>query len=187
MSGDLAPQAKRRVLLKAGAALACAPRLTAATSDQELLAATGPDWAVWNGGITPPLVLPDLQGRPHALSDWRGQVLIVNFWASWCEPCRAEIPAMAALVERHQADGLQLLAVNVGESPQKIAAFLEKFPMPATVLHDRNSTALKAWQVAGMPGNFLVDRYGVLRYWHLGALDWDRAEVGAAVNRLLRE
>lgn len=186
MRTAVARQEKRRALLKAGAALACAPAWAGAVGDQALQAATGPNWAHWQGA-TPALILPDLQGRLHTLTDWRGQVLIVSFWASWCEPCRAELPAMTALIERHRSDGLHMLAVNVGESPQKIATFLEKWPMPATVLHDRNSAALKPWQVLGMPGNFLLDRYGVLRYWHLGALDWEQPQVGAVVQNLLRE
>lgn len=175
----------RRQLLQASLALSCAPLPSLAASDDALKQATGPDWAPWMGP-TPPLALPDMGGRTRNLNQFRGNVVIVSFWATWCEPCRAEIPAMSAMAKRHREEGLRLIAVNVGESAQKISAFVAKLPVAGVVLQDRNSTTSKQWDVAGMPGNFLVDRSGTLRFWHLGALDWHAPGINSTVTKLLR-
>ncbi|OZI40507.1 thiol-disulfide oxidoreductase [Bordetella genomosp. 1] len=173
------------------AALAAALSATRAhaegVSDDALRRATGPDWAPWRGGATPALDLPALDGAAHTLAQARGQVVLLSFWASWCEPCRDEFPEMAALVRAQAGRGLRLWAVNHGESRPRIDAFLARFPLPDTVLHDRNGTAARDWRVLGMPANYLVDRKGRLRYWHLGALDWRRPAVVAAVTSLLDE
>lgn len=178
----------RRTLLKAGLAGLAAPALAAPPSppkDVDLKAASGPGWAAWRGGPTPSLDLPDLEGHPRGLDEFIGQVVIVNFWATWCEPCREEIPAMSALAEKYDEDGLSLVAVNNAESREKIAAFLEKLPISGLVLHDRNGSAAREWRVLGMPANFLVDREGAIRYWHLGALDWTQPAILKPVMTLL--
>jgi thiol-disulfide isomerase/thioredoxin len=180
----------RRRLLQAGLAGAAAPVLhaaraaplaqsAAAVSAEEtaLRAATGPGWAAWQGGPAPALNLPDLQGRPHSLDEFRGHVTLVTFWATWCAPCRQEIPVMSALADRYRDEGLRLVAVNDAEAPERIAAFLAKLPIGGLVLHDRNGTAMRDWHVMGMPANFVVDRGGKIRLWHLGKLDWTEPVV----------
>jgi thiol-disulfide isomerase/thioredoxin len=175
----------RRRLLQTGLSLAALPGWAHAANEAPLKTATGPDWAAWTGP-TPPLVLPDLGGREQKLSAWRGSVVIVSFWATWCEPCRDEIPLLSTMAKRHREEGLRLVAVNVGEPPAKISAFLKKTPVTGTVLHDRNSTASKKWEAAALPANYLVDRAGTIRYWHLGELDWKSHSVGGVVTRMLR-
>ena len=175
---------RRRLLQRAGAALLGASPVLASTAESALKDATGPNWARWHGE-TPPFSLPDLDGRHHTLADFAGQVVIVNFWASWCEPCREEIPAMSALARQHGAKGLRVLAINYAESRQKVEAFLERWPVEGIVLLDRNGVAPKPWKVAGMPANYLVDRRGVVRYWHLGALDWTQDRITDPVLKLL--
>lgn len=187
----------RRRWLQAGLAGAAAPVLlaaraappmqsTAAVSAEEaaLRAATGPGWAAWQGGSTPALDLPDLQGRPRSLDGFRGNVTIVTFWATWCAPCRQEIPILSALADRYRGKGLRLIAVNDAEAPERIGAFLAKLPIGGLVLHDRNGTAMRDWHVVGMPANFVVDRGGNIRLWHLGKLDWTEAVV-SGVTALL--
>jgi len=196
----------RRRLLQTGLSLAALPAWAGAANDATnsaknsaagnaangavnnaaaLKAATGPDWVAWTGS-TPPLVLPDMGGREQKLSAWRGSVVIVSFWATWCEPCRDELPVLSTMAKRHREEGLRLVAVNVGEAPAKISAFLKKTPINGTVLHDRNSAASKKWDAAALPANFLVDRVGAIRYWHLGELDWKSHTVGGVVTRMLR-
>ena len=104
---------------------------------------------------------------------------MLSFWATWCDPCRDEIPLMSAMARRHREEGLRLVAVNVGESLAKVSTFLAKWPVAGTVLHDRNSAAAKAWNAVGLPANYLIDRGGAARQWHLGELDWkaDRVSV----------
>lgn len=175
----------RRLLLQSALSLAALPHWARAANDSALKTATGPDWTPWTAP-TPPLILPDLSGREQKLSSWRGNVVIVSFWATWCDPCRDEIPIMSTMAKRHREEGLRLIAVNVGESPAKISAFLKKWPVAGTVLHDRNSIASKKWEAVGLPANYLVDRAGIVRYWHLGELDWKSNSVGGVVTRTLR-
>ncbi|CAB3660006.1 TlpA disulfide reductase family protein [Achromobacter pestifer] len=175
----------RRRLLQSGLSLAALPAWTRAASDSALKTATGPDWAPWTAP-TPALALPDLGGREHKLSAWRGNVVIVSFWATWCDPCRDEIPLMSAMAKRHREEGLRLVAVNVGEALGKVSTFLAKWPVAGTVLHDRNSAASKKWEAIGLPANYLVDRGGSIRYWHLGELDWQSDRVTGVVTRMLR-
>ncbi|CAB5515328.1 Thiol-disulfide oxidoreductase ResA [Achromobacter anxifer] len=175
----------RRLLLQSGLSLAALPWCARAASDDALKVATGPDWAAWTAA-TPPLALPDLAGRERKLSAWRGNVVIVSFWATTCDPCRDEIPLMSAMAKRHREEGLRLVAVNVGDSAAKISAFLAKWPVAGAVLHDRNSSALKAWDAVGLPANYLVDRGGSVRYWHLGQLDWKSDRVSGVVTGMLR-
>lgn len=175
----------RRRLLQTGLSLAALPRWADAANDAPAKAATGPDWVAWTGP-TPPLVLPDLGGRERKLSAWRGSVVIVSFWATWCEPCRDELPILSTMAKRHREEGLCLIAVNVGEPPARISAFLKKTPVTGTVLHDRNSAASKKWDAAALPANYLVDRGGTVRHWHLGELDWKSHAVGGVVTRMLR-
>lgn len=187
----------RRRLLQAGLAGAAAPVLhaaraaapaqnAAAVSAEEaaLRAATGPGWATWRGGPTPALDLPDMQGRLHGLDEFRGSVTIVTFWATWCAPCRQEIPVMSALADRYRDKDLRLIAVNDAEAPERIDAFLARLPINGLVLHDRNGTAMRAWHVVGMPANFVLDRGGRIRLWHLGQLDWTEAVVDGATALL---
>ena len=171
----------RRHFLQSGLALAALPLAARAASDDALRSATGPDWAAWTSP-TPPLILPDLSGREHKLSAWRGSVVMLSFWATWCDPCRDEIPLMSAIARRHREEGLRLVAVNVGESLAKVSTFLAKWPVAGTVLHDRNSAAAKAWNAVGLPANYLIDRGGAARQWHLGELDWKADRVSGVVT-----
>lgn len=174
----------RRRLLQSGLSLAALP-LRPLAANEPVLKATGPDWAPWTAS-TPPLILPDLSGRQQNLSAWRGSVVIVSFWATWCEPCRDALPIMSTMAKRHREEGLRLIAVNVGEPLSKVSAFLKKSPVTGTVLHDRNSAASKKWDALGLPANYLVDRGGSLRHWHLGVLDWKSDKVAGVVTRMLR-
>lgn len=179
---------QRRAWLKAAAgasALAASRSMWAATpAETALKAATGPDWGRWQGA-TPSLSLPDLQGRTHTLDAARGRVIVLSFWASWCEPCRDEFPAMSALAAQWHERGFEIWAVNRAESRARIDEFLARWPIRATVLHDRNGTAARDWQAVAMPANYLIDRSGQVRHWHLGALDWTRPAVLAEVEQLL--
>ena len=175
----------RRRILQSGLSLLALPVWARAADGADLTAATGPQWASWTIA-TPPLILPDLSGRVQKLSAWRGSVVIVSFWATWCEPCREAIPLMSAMAKRHREEGLRLIAVNVGEPQAKVSAFLAKSSVAGTVLHDRNSVASKKWDALALPANYLVDRTGAVKYWHLGALDWKSERVTSVVTRLLR-
>jgi thiol-disulfide isomerase/thioredoxin len=133
----------------------------------------------------PPLVLPDLEGRQHRLADYRGQVVLVNFWTTWCPPCVKEIPALQRLKVRMRDRPFTILAVNVADSRALSLAYLARFSADFTVLLDEAGTTVKPWKVYVFPTSFLVDAEGRIRSAIVGALDWDAQETLAAIETLM--
>ena len=148
--------------------------------------AHGADLRPWTGGATPPLALEDLEGRTHDLADYRGKVVLVNFWATWCEPCRAEMPSMERLSARLAAQPFAVLGVNMAEPLSRIEKFTAMVPVGFTLLRDRDGATAKAWRARVLPASFLVDRDGRVRYFAYGELDWTSEAVLARVRELLR-
>jgi thiol-disulfide isomerase/thioredoxin len=139
--------------------------------------------------IAPGFRLPDLSGRHHAASDWQGKVLVVNFWASWCEPCRREIPAFAALQQRYRADGLQVVGIALDDAA-KIAEFLRSAGIdpgyPQLMAPGGAGIELAtAWgnAVGVLPYTVFVDREGRIAHAHFGELTLEAA--AARVQPLL--
>jgi len=114
--------------------------------------------------------LNDLQGNPVLLSDFRGKSVMVNFWAVWCGPCRYEIPAMVQLHRELQGQGFEILAVNVGDSPDKAASFAEQYGITFPVLLDRSAKVAVAYSVNAIPTSVFVDGSGIVRAVRVGAL-----------------
>ncbi len=141
----------------------------------------------WSGKPTPPLALRDLAGKPVDLHAMQGRVVLVNFWATWCEPCIAEMPSIARLRTKLAGKPFDVLAVNYGESPQKVEAFLRKEKLDLAVLLDPDEKAADAWGAKGLPMSFLVDARGEVRYWVFGERDWTDAASTKAVDRLVSE
>ena len=135
----------------------------------------------------PDIVLDDLEGKRHRLSSYRGKVVLINFWATWCPPCVKEIPSLAELNETMAEAGFRLLAINVGEAEEAITRFLRDKPSGFPVLLDRDGEALKSWKVYAYPSNYLLDRQGRVRYAYYGALDWMAPEVVAVIEKLVAE
>ena len=135
----------------------------------------------------PALELPDTRDARRSLEDHRGNVVLVNFWASWCPPCLVEIPSMARLAQQLGNKGLVVLAVNVGESEFKAARALDMLGFTQPSLLDGSGHAAKAWGVTIYPTSFLVDSEGRIRFRALGPLEWDDPEVIEAVEALIAE
>jgi cytochrome c biogenesis protein CcmG, thiol:disulfide interchange protein DsbE len=138
----------------------------------------------------PALELRDMAGKVHRLSDYRGKVVLINFWATWCEPCRDEMPSLQKLRQRmeSQAKGsFVVLALNHAENDIRVGTFLRQYPLDFPVLLDPFSEAWRAFKPGLLPASFLVGRDGRLRYRVLGELDWTGAEAQAVVARLLKE
>ena len=158
----------------------------AALSPGSSWAAKGSALRLWTGGRTPALALNDAQRKPHTLADYRGKVVVLNFWATWCEPCRDEMPALQRLQEKLGNEGLVVLTVDVGDSEEKAAAFFEQAKLSLPVLFDKDwSTARLLWKIRLLPATFIIDRRGAIRYSVLGEADWDDPQHAAAIRRLL--
>ena len=138
-----------------------------------------------NAKPTPPLALMDVEGKGWNLAALKGQVVALNFWASWCEPCRGEMPSLELLQTRHEKQGLTILAVNYKEAVPAIKRFLEVLPFSLPILLDRDGEAASAWTPRVFPTTVLIDRTGVARASVLGELDWMGREAGALVEPLL--
>ena len=139
----------------------------------------------WKDVKTPPLALRDLTGRQHALADYRGKVVLVNFWATWCEPCREEMPSMQRLKERFAGERFTVLAVNYGEADTRASEFLKRSSLDLTVLLDPSQDASRAWRVRVLPASFLVGPDGRARYAVIGEIDWMSRAAIETVRRLL--
>ena len=140
----------------------------------------------WKGGATPPLELADLEGKRHRLADYRGKVVLVNFWATWCVPCREEMPSIERLRASLEGRPFAVLAVNLAEPQSRIQAFLEKVPVRFTVLLDSDTKTAKAWQAKLLPATYIIGPDGAIRYRHLGELDWSKPEVREAIVGLIK-
>ncbi len=139
----------------------------------------------WTGGRTPALELEDVKGKPHRLADYAGKVVLLNFWATWCEPCREEMPSMEALRAQLQDRPFVILAVNVGEGPRATSAFGEKMGLNFPLLLDRDTKTTRGWGARILPASFVLGADGRIRYSYLGALDWSDPQIKAAIERLL--
>jgi thiol-disulfide isomerase/thioredoxin len=140
----------------------------------------------WSGGATPALALSDLEGRAHRLVDYRGKVVLVNFWATWCVPCRDEMPSIERLRASLEGRPFVVLAVNLAEPESRIRKFLQAVPVGFPVLLDRDTQTARAWQAKLLPATYIVGPDGAIRYRHLGELDWSSPEIRDAILALLR-
>ena len=139
----------------------------------------------WSGGRAPALGLADVDGKAHRLADYRGQVVLVNFWATWCGPCRAEMPSIERLRQSMQGRPFSVLAVNVGESQRVARDYADKLPVQFTILLDRDTRAAKAWGARILPASYLIGPDGGIRYSYFGDLDWSSGEVRASIEALM--
>lgn len=119
-------------------------------------------------GIAPDFTLKSNGGNNLRLSDYRGEVVLINFWASWCGPCRQEMPLLDELHNRYKSLGFTVLAVNVEENPGKAHKLIEDMQPGFPVLFDTTSAVSTRYDVVAMPSTVLVDRNGNMRYLHKG-------------------
>lgn len=134
----------------------------------------------------PKLELTDLDGKVHRLTDYRGQAVLVNFWATWCVPCREEMPSLERLRASLEGRRFVVLAVNLAEPETRIRRFLESVPVGFPILLDREAGAAKTWQAKVLPATYIVGPDGAIRYRHFGELDWSKPEVRDAILALLK-
>ena len=134
----------------------------------------------------PPLDLHALDGQPLSLASLRGKVVLVNFWATWCEPCVEEMPSLQRLRERLAQRPFEILAVNHQEGRPRIRAFLDKVPVAFPIVRDTDGGVARAWKVRIFPSSFVVDSKSNVRLQLIGSIDWSTAAVMTQLEPLLR-
>ena len=149
-------------------------------------ASPGYDVLPWPSGRAAPAIPPlDTAGHSWSLQALRGKAVMINFWASWCEPCRAEMPALQTLAAREKSH-LAVLTINLKESPEAIARFVQSSGLVLPVLRDPQGDVARAWSIKIYPSTVLLDRDGTPRSIVRGALDWAGAEGDALWRPLLQ-
>jgi len=134
---------------------------------------------------TPALALEDLGREVHTLQDYRGKVVLVNFWTSWCAPCIVEMPSLERLQKAMTGKPFAILAVNVGETQGKVWNFASKFKLTFPLLLDNDGQTASDWQVDFYPTSYLVDGQGGVRYVAYGPRNWDTPEMIQAIEAMI--
>lgn len=121
------------------------------------------------GAPAPPFTTLTASGQPFALADLRGQTVLLNFWATWCEPCKAEMPELEALSRAEQNQGLKIIGVNLGESPAQIQAWVNTYDLTFEQVIDPNGAIAALYFLRGQPSTYLIDENGIIRQIIYGA------------------
>ncbi len=145
-----------------------------------------PAGRVVEGDLAPDFSLADMAGVEQSLP--KGKVVLLNFWATWCPPCRDEMPSMIELHKRLQNQGLAIVGASVDTDFSKLDAFVREYSIPFQVLKDpERSVSLLLYGVSHYPESFLIDRAGKVRFHLIGAVNWTEPTVLKAINSLLAE
>jgi len=124
----------------------------------------------------PELRLTDLQGRPVSLSDYRGRVVLVNNWATWCPPCKAEMPTLQEYFEEHRHQNFTIVAIEAGEPAAEVAAFVQQYGLTFPVWLDPAQEATSAFRNPGLPSSYVIDADGMVRLAWTGAISREMLE-----------
>lgn len=127
--------------------------------------------------LAPSFRLIDLDNKIHTLAEYKGKPLIVNFWATWCRPCRDELPAFNRAWSKVKDQGIQMLAINIGEDPTAVFSFIQNFPIDFRILLDPKSDELNNWQMQGLPTTYILNTKGEVVYQAIGEREWDNDEL----------
>ncbi len=140
------------------------------------------------GKVAPNFSLPDLADKPVQLTDYRGKVVFLNFWATWCKPCQEEMPSMEQLFRTYEKDGLVILAVSIDRVTTKkdIPPFVKSMNLTFPVLVDSWGQTDKRYKLMGVPETYIIDQEGILREKVIGPRDWTRSENLQVLGQLLK-
>jgi thiol-disulfide isomerase/thioredoxin len=146
------------------------------------------DLLPYDGAPLPNFTLNDLQGRPHTLSEYRGKVVMLNFWATYCGPCIKEMPSMQRLNEKMSGKPFVILAVDMAEEQADVEAFFSKHKIKVDfpLLLDPDGGVVEQWMISAVPTTFILDPEGTIRYALFGGLEWDKDEVITTLNGLMK-
>ncbi len=137
--------------------------------------------------LAPDLELTDIEGKRWSLASLRGEVVLLNFWATWCPPCVEEIPSLGRLDLRLEGKPFRVVSVDVGEEAEQVREFLKRVPADFPVLLDPEGSVTGPWKIRAFPTSFLIDREGRLRYGYFGGLEWDSDAVVALISGVVGE
>ena len=138
-------------------------------------------------GLAPNFKLKDIDGELFDLQQTRGRWVFLHFWASWCGPCKKEMPTIAKLMDVIKSDQLKVVMVNTAEDDDTIFSFLGSIGVDATSLMDRDGLVTEKYKPRGLPTTFLIDPTGHVRYQAIGGREWDKTEYIQFINNLLDE
>jgi len=151
---------------------------------QQAAAAKG-QLKAYQGDLTSPqFELLDMKGRQHSLSDYRGNIVLLQFWATYCTPCRKEMPTMNRLIEKMQGKDFRIVTINMAESKAQVQRFLDEVPVDFPVLLDSDGATLGQWKVFAAPANFILDKSGNIIFTLYGAIEWDSPEIVEKLSAL---
>ena len=128
-----------------------------------------------------------LQGETVSLESLRGQVVLLNLWATWCGPCRMETPYLQSVYEEYKDDGFEIVGISMdtGDAADDVAMFVDEYAVTYTILHDPTMQGMELYQVLGLPATFLIDREGVLRWMRYGPIPEDDPDFLRALTDVL--
>ena len=140
-----------------------------------------------SSGPAPDFSLQSLDGSTVRLSDLKGQVVLINFWATWCAPCREEMPLLDAIYQKYNRLGVELLGINVEDDASGAQEYLNETPVTFPILFDPDGRVSKQYQVKAMPSTILVDRHGNVRHIHYGYKPGYENDYQDQIRALVRE
>jgi peroxiredoxin len=144
-------------------------------------------FAADSSGPAPQFTLTAPSGQQGALSQYKGQVVMVNFWATWCGPCQQEMPLLDQMYKKYKPAGFTLIGVNVDKDAPAVKELLARKPVSFPVLLDPANAVSKAYHVDEMPSSVIIDRKGEIRYVHRGYKPGDENEYQDRIRQLIRE
>jgi peroxiredoxin len=139
------------------------------------------------GERAPELGRADLDGNTIRMAGLRGKVVVVDFWATWCEPCREELPVLNRLYRRHRSEGLVVVGVSVDNAEDNVREFLGEFPLAFPIIHDSGHQIAGRYAPPSMPSSYIIDRRGVVRHVHQGYRARDAEVITREIRALLAE
>lgn len=140
------------------------------------------------GMQAPEFTLPDLKGGSKSLSQYRGKVVFLNFWATWCKPCREEMPAMQDIYEGLKGQNFEMLAVSIDkDKPEVVEKFIKEFGLTFTILLDRKNKIKEVYKTTGVPETFIIDQNGIIAEKIIGAREWRAEENLKVIMELLKD
>lgn len=134
----------------------------------------------------PAFEMPDMDGKKHTLQDFAGKVVVLNFWATWCPPCREEMPSMERARQALKDDPVELVAVNVGEDVDTIFTFTADYPVEFLILLDQDAKVIEDYPVTGLPTTYVIDPQGRIVYRAVGSREWDDPAILQALRDLAK-